>query len=87
LGRSAVALVTAERTSSIEMPSPAIFAVSTSMRTAGCTPPPTPTWPTPGTCAIFCASTVFAASNTCGSGTLLLRSEMIRIGASAWLTL
>jgi hypothetical protein len=66
---------------------PASAAGSTCTRTAGCTPPPTPTWPTPGTCASFCASTVLAASNTLGSGSDFERNEMMRIGASAGLAL
>ena len=43
---------------------------STCTRTAGCWPPPTNTCPTPSTCEIFCARTVFAASNTCASGSV-----------------
>lgn len=87
VGEFAVALASDVRTSSRLMPSPARWAGSTRTRTAGCTPPPTPTCPTPGTCAIFCASTVFAASNTSGSVNDFERSARMRIGESEGFTL
>jgi hypothetical protein len=59
---------------------------STCTRTAGCCPPPTKTWPTPGTCEIFCASTLFAVSKTCASVIVGEVSERMRMGASAGFT-
>ncbi len=52
------------RTSARVRFTPAAASGSTCTRTAGCCPPPTKTCPTPSTCAIFWASTVFAASKT-----------------------
>jgi hypothetical protein len=48
--------------SSIPRFMPASNCGSTVTRTARGTPPPTPTCPTPGTWAIFCANTVLAAA-------------------------
>ena len=49
--------------------------------------PPTLTWPTPFTCASFCASTVDAASYSLPCGRLSEVSAIIMMGASAGLTL
>ena len=83
LGELAVAVERAERTSSIERPTPASADGSTETRTAGCCPPPTVTCPTPETCEIFWARMVFAVSNTWPIGSVVEVSATIRIGASA----
>src|ERR1700733_5218664 len=57
----------------------------TSMRTAGSELPPTETWPTPLTCASFCANTDEAMSYSCGLGTTSDSSVISRIGWSAGL--
>src|SRR5580700_4956865 len=55
------------------------------MRTAGSELPPTRTWPTPWTCASFCANTEEAMSYNCGLGTTSDSSVIDRIGWSAGL--
>jgi len=57
----------------------------TSTRTAGSELPPTFTWPTPSTCANFCANTEEAISYNCGLGTTSLSRVISRIGWSAGL--
>ncbi len=58
-----------------------------SMRTAGLALPPMFTWPTPLTCAIFCARIESAASYSCGTVMVSEVSARIRMGASAGLIL
>ena len=82
-----LAWVNEVRMSSSERPSPASATGSTCTRMAGCCPPPTKTWPTPGTWAIFCASTLFAVSNTWANVRVSEVSERMRMGASAGFTL
>src|SRR2546428_14140097 len=68
-GELAVAVERAERTSSIERPTPASADGATETRTAGCCPPlPTVTCPPPETCEIFWARMGFAGSNTWATG-------------------
>src|SRR5208282_1674594 len=57
----------------------------TSTRTAGSELPPTCTWPTPLTCASFCANTEEAMSYNCGLGTTSDSSVISIIGWSAGL--
>ena len=82
-----LAAASTARTSSSPSPTPASAAGSTCTRTAGCCPPPTKTWPTPGTWEIFCASTVFAASYTWASVSVAEVRARIMIGASDGFTL
>ena len=86
LGWLAVDVDSVARTSSSDSPAPASATGSACTRTAGCCPPPTKTCPTPCTWAIFCASTVFAVSNSWGSGTVFDVIERMSTGASAGFT-
>jgi hypothetical protein len=75
------------RTSTVPRPMLASCSLSTCTRTAGCCPPPTNTCPTPLICDIFWARMLLAASNTCASGNESERSDRMRMGESAGLTL
>ena len=57
------------------------------MRTPGSALPPTTTWPTPRICDSFCAMMVEAASYMSPLSSILEVSAIMKIGASAGLTL
>ena len=86
VGRFTEAPASTCRTSARVRFTPAAASGSTCTRTAGCCPPPTKTCPTPSTWAIFCASTVSAASKTCGRGRVFEVRAMIMIGVSLGFT-
>ena len=69
------------------MPARVIAPGLSATRTAGSELPPTLTWPTPFTWAIFCASRVEAASYIWPRVIVSEVSERIMIGASAGFTL
>ena len=85
-GRLALAAARTMRTSS--SPSPFLFSAVgfRSTRTAGSAPPPTMTWPTPGTWASFCCRIEAAMSYIRARSTTSEVRARSMMGASAGLT-
>ena len=87
LGALALALESAERTSSSPMPKWNSLTGSSSTRTAGSAEPLTKTWPTPEICDSCWASSVLAASYICTRVSVFDVRVMMSTGASAGFTL